>query len=354
MKVYQIVPRGYCKGVVRAIEIAKKYAFQDDVYILGMIVHNQYIVDALENLGIKTIDKKGASREELLDFIDKGTVIITAHGAGNNVFKKAKAKNLNVVDATCLDVIKTHDLIKDYLNKGFNYPTSLAKALKDFDIVLDNNPNDLLGIGYIRNLKNVEIKVIKRTNDYHSLDLENISSATSIREALKEGIDVRKYVPKESYESLNDLHFFDDYFNLLKYKILSIEDLSIYQTVDEGIENKIKKEILKANNIDELINLVKSKRYTYNKLKRMFLHILCSFTKEEARRCIDIQYIRVLGFNEKGRKYLNSIKKTSELPILTKYDNSFEMMRIENRVSNIYNMKKDGFLEEYKHKPIIF
>ena len=119
MKVYQIVPRGYCKGVVRAIEIAKKYAYQDDVYILGMIVHNQYIVDALENLGIKTIDKKGVSREELLDFIDKGTVIITAHGAGNNVFKKAKAKNLNVVDATCLDVIKTHDLIKDYLNKGF-------------------------------------------------------------------------------------------------------------------------------------------------------------------------------------------------------------------------------------------
>ena len=52
MKVYQIVPRGYCKGVVRAIEIAKKYAHQDDVYILGMIVHNQYIVDALENLGI--------------------------------------------------------------------------------------------------------------------------------------------------------------------------------------------------------------------------------------------------------------------------------------------------------------
>lgn len=119
MKVYQIVPRGYCKGVIRAIEIAKKYAYQDNVYILGMIVHNQYIVDALENLGIKTIDKKGASREELLDFIDKGTVIITAHGAGNNVFKKAKAKNLNVVDATCLDVIKTHDLIKDYLSKGF-------------------------------------------------------------------------------------------------------------------------------------------------------------------------------------------------------------------------------------------
>ncbi|WP_279160747.1 4-hydroxy-3-methylbut-2-enyl diphosphate reductase [Thomasclavelia cocleata] len=117
MKVYQVVPRGYCKGVIQAIEIAKKQAYQDDTYILGMIVHNQYIVDALENLGIKTIDKKGASREELLDLVDQGTVIITAHGASEQVINKARKKNLNVIDATCPDVIKTHDLIKRYLDK---------------------------------------------------------------------------------------------------------------------------------------------------------------------------------------------------------------------------------------------
>ncbi len=117
MKVYQVIPRGYCKGVIQAIEIAKKQAYQDDTYILGMIVHNQYIVDALENLGIKTIDKKGASREELLDLVDQGTVIITAHGASEQVIDKARKKNLNVIDATCPDVIKTHDLIKRYLDK---------------------------------------------------------------------------------------------------------------------------------------------------------------------------------------------------------------------------------------------
>ena len=243
--------------------------------------------------------------------------------------------------------------IKQYLDDGLSYPTSLARALKDLGITLENNPNDLLGIGYIRNLKGVEIKAIKRTNDYHSLNLEKISSATSIREALKKGTNVKDFVPKESYESLNDLHFLDDYFDLLKYKIISTDDLSIYQTVDEGIENKIKKNILKAHDIDELINLVKSKRYTYNKIKRMLLHILCGFTKEEAKRCNATQYIRVLGFNDKGRKYLNSIKKECGLPIITKYDSSYEMMRIENRVSNIYNIKKDDFLEEYKHKPII-
>ena len=120
MQVKEIIPRGYCKGVVRAINIAKNAAKEKQpVYILGMIVHNQYIVNALEELGVHTIDYKGKTRLELLDDINEGTVIITAHGAGDNVFEKAKAKGLNVIDASCLDVIKTHELIKDRLSQGY-------------------------------------------------------------------------------------------------------------------------------------------------------------------------------------------------------------------------------------------
>ena len=123
MKVYPIVPRGYCKGVVRAIKIAKdcanKYPDQP-IYILGMIVHNQYIVDALTKLGITTIDIKGKTRLELLDEIDEGIVIITAHGAGQDVFEKAKSKNLTIIDATCVDVIKTHELIKNKISEGYD------------------------------------------------------------------------------------------------------------------------------------------------------------------------------------------------------------------------------------------
>ena len=121
MLVKAIVPRGYCKGVVRAINIAKKASELDGpIYILGMIVHNQYIVNALEELGIHTIDHKGKTRLELLDDIDKGTVIISAHGAGEDVFLKAQKKGLNVIDASCLDVIKTHDLIKEKLENGYD------------------------------------------------------------------------------------------------------------------------------------------------------------------------------------------------------------------------------------------
>lgn len=120
MLVKAIVPRGYCKGVVRAIQIAKESTIlQGPVYILGMIVHNQYIVNALKDLGVETIDKKGATRLELLDEIDSGTIIITAHGAGDDVFQKAKEKELDVIDASCLDVIKTHTLIKDKLKQNY-------------------------------------------------------------------------------------------------------------------------------------------------------------------------------------------------------------------------------------------
>lgn len=121
MQVKAITPRGYCKGVVRAIEIAKNAQNeQQPIYILGMIVHNQYIVDALKERGIKTIDIPGQTRLELLDQIQHGTVIVTAHGASEQVFEKAKNKGLNVIDASCLDVIKTHDLIKEKLNEGYD------------------------------------------------------------------------------------------------------------------------------------------------------------------------------------------------------------------------------------------
>ena len=97
MEVKAIVPRGYCKGVVNAINIAKKASQKPPVYILGMIVHNQYIVNALEELGVKTIDHKGKTRLELLDDIDDGTVIITAHGEIEKVFLRAQKKGLNLI-----------------------------------------------------------------------------------------------------------------------------------------------------------------------------------------------------------------------------------------------------------------
>ena len=122
MEIIKVIPQGFCKGVIRAIKIAKETKQQypnENIYILGMIVHNQYVVDALTKLGIKTIDEKGKTRLELLEKIDNGVVILTAHGTSQEVKDIAKAKGLIVVDATCLDVNKTEIAIKEHLQEDY-------------------------------------------------------------------------------------------------------------------------------------------------------------------------------------------------------------------------------------------
>ncbi|WP_314792923.1 4-hydroxy-3-methylbut-2-enyl diphosphate reductase [Eggerthia catenaformis] len=157
MKVTGITPRGYCKGVVRAINIVRKAAnsSQRPLYILGMIVHNEYIVNALKELGAVTVEDASKTRMELLDSINQGTVIITAHGAGEQVMIKAKEKGLNIIDASCLDVIKTHDLIKQRLLEGYeilyigkkNHPESEGAMMIDSDHMhLITEKKDLLSL----------------------------------------------------------------------------------------------------------------------------------------------------------------------------------------------------------------
>ncbi|MCZ0704041.1 4-hydroxy-3-methylbut-2-enyl diphosphate reductase [Natronobacillus azotifigens] len=121
MEVIKIAPRGYCYGVVDAMVIAQN-AVKDPnlprpIYILGMIVHNTHVTEAFKQEGVITLD--GKDRSGLLDDIDKGTVIFTAHGVSPLVKKKAEKKGLTVLDATCPDVTKTHDLIRDKVKEGY-------------------------------------------------------------------------------------------------------------------------------------------------------------------------------------------------------------------------------------------
>lgn len=249
-------------------------------------------------------------------------------------------------------------LVHIYSKFGNNYPTSLSLALEELTGKVINTPNDLLGISYIKTIKennyNIKAETIKRTNNYHNQELDNeISSATSIRNALKNNQDISNQVPKFLLPYLNNLHFIDDYFKYLKYKIITDNDLSKYQTVNEGIENLLRKEIINCNSYDELVEKLKSKRYTQNKIKRMLLHILVGFTKEDASNMNEITYIRLLGFSLKGRNYLNQIKKEVDLPIISKINrNKDKMLEFEIKTTKIYAInEKDTktITEEYQN-----
>ncbi len=234
------------------------------------------------------------------------------------------------------------NLVKIYSKLGKNYPTALSLALQDLTGKTIKEPNDLLAISYIKTIIKNNYKIepipIKRTNNYHNKDLEtSISSATAIRNAIKEKIDIKNQVPNYVLPYLTNFHFIEDYFPLLKYKIITENDLSIYHTVDEGLDKVLKKEIISAKTYQEFIEKIKSKRYTYNKISRMLIHILCNFTKEKSKNFKDITYIRILGFNNKGRKYLNKIKKEVDLPIISKINkNKEEMLEYELETTKIY------------------
>ena len=248
-------------------------------------------------------------------------------------------------------------LVKLYCKNGYNYPTALSMAIEDTIGKKITTPNDLLGISYIKEIINnnydIELETIKRTNDYHDTNFNNnISSATAIREAIKNNIDYTKQVPNNSLKYFNDLHFIDDYFNIIKYKIITEEDLYKYQTVSKDIIPRLKKEILEVNSIDELIKRVNSKTDTYNKISRMLLHILVNFTKEKARSFNNIKYIRVLGFNNNGRKILNDIKKDIDVPIISKINREKDdMLEFEIETSKIYYLNNTSNIErEYNNK----
>ena len=261
---------------------------------------------------------------------------------------------------TQLNNKKYDELVQTYLNEGINYPTAMSKALNNLTNIKIDKPNDLLGLSYIKEIikNNYQITPIsiKRNNDYHGNTIEsNIISANLIRKLHHENKDITPHIPNNTKEFLYKNISLNNAFTLLKYKlIIESNNLNKYLTVDEGIENRIIKYINKSSNWQELVMNIKTKRYTYNKINRMLLHILLDIKKENNNNEI---YLRILGFNTKGRTYLNKIKKEINMPIYIGYKkNVSKTFDIELKSTYIYSLiVNDNTLieKEYKNKPII-
>ncbi len=295
---------------------------------------------------------------EAADFFAYGAITLLENLNVEKIVFGSESNNtddLELIAKTQIDNNELDKLVKIYSKLGYNYPTALSQSIFDLTGKKITTPNDLLGVSYIKTiLKNnykIKYETIKRTNDYH----KGIDSATSIRELLKKNDDVKDFIPELELDYLHDFHFIDDYFDILKYKIITENDLSIYQTVDEGIDKLLKKEITNAKNIDDFIKLIKSKRYTYNKITRMLNHILCNFTKEKAKSFKEIKYIRILGLNKTGRTYLNTIKKDITIPLISKLlREKDDMLEFELETTKIYDITSNNNLFKKECEKIIY
>jgi len=345
-----------------------KELFPDSIIIL---ILNGYFLERGE---VSIISKKNKTNIALLEGIDIVVELPFVYGTQSaDVFANAsitmlekleceyvvfgsECNNLDILhkitDYTINNSDEYNEKVKTYLNEGLNYPTALAKAI---DIDFTFNPNDLLGISYLKSIKlnkyNIKPITIKRTNDYlDTTSNDEIISASNIRKKIIDNIDISKFVPKTTLPFIKNISL-NDFYKTIKYKIITEKDLSIYLDVDEGIEHRLKKVVNECNNIDELIEKTKSKRYTYNKIRRMLTHILIGFTKEDNYN-LTFDYIKILGFNTNGKKHLNKIKKNLTIP--TTPSKKSLTYQYELKAAAIYDLvtQEDNLEFEASNKPI--
>ena len=166
-----IEQHGYCFGVKRALNIVYETIDNKDIkrpiYLLGNLIHNKIVTNKLTELGVITIDKPLKTRLELLDEIDCGTVIFSAHGVSRAVYKKANDKGLNIIDASCKMVKLIHTKVINYTNNGYqiiyigkkNHPECEAILQEGKNIYLVSNKTDLDNL----NILNDKIYVTNQT-----------------------------------------------------------------------------------------------------------------------------------------------------------------------------------------------
>ncbi len=275
--------------------------------------------------------------------------------------------------------IEYKNTLKKELAKGVPYHYARLTSLKNYfnDINLEeiiSSSNNILGIEYLKALirLNSPIKpyTLKRIgSNYNDENITSLyASATSIRKTLSfnDFDKIKKVLPKESYEEIINLKNTDykfvypeDIFPFLKYKILTEgENLSKLSQLKEGLDNKIKKEILNSNNLNEFILNIKSKRYTYTAISRALVSFFIgmeNFSLDHIKNS-SIEYIRPLAFNERGSKILKEIKNKESVKIITKLPKNIEnsMLSLDLLGTKAYSIlnKNISPMEDYLRSPI--
>lgn len=216
--------------------------------------------------------------------------------------------------------------LKEYLSNGEYYPKAVSNATSDiygaeYAEIL-SGANNTLAIEYIKALKNTTISpvAIKRTGVTHdSFETnENIASATNIRNLIQTNQDYEGFVP-EKIPYHTDIKKLGTAI-LYKLKTMSKEEIKNLPDVTEGLHNRIFDCAKTSNSLEELYSALKTKRYTLARLRRIVMCALLGITKDEIKE--NAQYVRVLGFSQKGATLLSGAK----LPLVCKFPQDYDTL----------------------------
>lgn len=257
----------------------------------------------------------------------------------NNLEELKKYASLNI------DITRLKQLMHD----GNSFPKSYGLLAGQL------YPNDLLAIAYLKALKNKNIEPlsIQRTNDYHGIDMGVIASATSIRHAIKQHRDISCATSL----TIDEPVFIDDLYPYLRNLLFvqSVESLKDIFLVNEGIESLLKKNAIRYDNYEDFINASVSRRYTKSRIQRILLSIINQIKKEDVAKLSELNYIRVLGFNDKGRMLLKTLK--NQINFVSQFKNIPEDYKaIEWKSSLIYSslfIDSNAYIKRELQGPVI-
>lgn len=267
------------------------------------------------------------------------------------------------------------NILNHELKKGISYPAARENAImmylndiKRYANVM-GNPNNILAVEYLKALKNQKSKLtpimIKRQKVYYNEHriVDGYASATGIRELLKnkEYSDVSKVVPRSTYQILGQqanngrmILSLEKYQKEIIYALrkMTVEEIAELPDVSEGLENSIKNAANNCNNLTELINGIKSKRYTQTRIQRILIYALLGINKkmmENSKKIIP--YTRILGFNSKGKMLISEImNKSPKINMITsvkkymdqnKNKQLAEMLNVDIFATDVYTLGYD-------------
>ncbi|MGN1343166.1 MAG: nucleotidyltransferase family protein [Traorella sp.] len=222
------------------------------------------------------------------------------------VFARASMYLLKLIGCDCFcfgSESNQLDTLKELSQMQFEHHDKSISLVKSYEQTLGNlQSNDILAINYLKYCQDMTPYCIQRTNSYLCKEINGtITSATSIRQALLRNEDISNTTPMDIQGGV----YLQDYYPMIQFLLWTLpkEYLKNILMMDEGIENLLIKNT-KYDAFEEFMNHCITKKYTRSRIQRTLIHLLNQTMKKEVQELALPQYVRVLAFNDKGRKYL--------------------------------------------------
>ncbi len=299
------------------------------------------------------------------EFFAKNAVkILDSFGCDKIAFGTENASIDDLLKVTDVLLNDNFDIeLKKQLAMGISYPAARELAIKQFSIDIDiSSPNNILAIEYlkaVRELKSpVKVIAVNRIGAGYNENcaVDNIASATYIRNLIKNNENFENYVPQNAIDIYNHsiregkIVSYQKYENvflgLLRSK--SFDNLLNIANMAEGLENRIIDAIKNCTTIEDIYNYAKTKRFTHSRIRRAVLCVALDIYEEDLK--LSVPYCRLLGYNDSVADKLGDIVKRCKLPFVVKYsdfckytdNNTMRLFELENKSTDIYNIILDS------------